>query len=72
MNKQELIDFVAGQIKKYPMCIETIMLGPDAMIKQMIKHVGEEASDEDIKATIEYLEGKITKDDDGNFNIDNL
>ena len=72
MNKQEVIDFVAGQIKKYPMCIETIMLGPEAMIKQMVKHVGEEASDEDIKATIEYLQGKITRDEDGVFNIDAL
>ncbi len=72
MNKQETIDFVAGQIKKYPMSIETIMLGPEAMIKAMIKHVGEEASDEDVKGAIQYLQEKITKDDDGNYNIDNL
>ncbi|NHM16771.1 hypothetical protein GMI69_08920 [Eggerthellaceae bacterium zg-887] len=72
MNKQETIDFVAGQIKKYPLSIETIMLGPEAMIKAMLKHVGEEASDEDVKGTIQYLQDKITKDDDGNYNIDNL
>ena len=72
MNKQEVIDFVAGQIKKYPMSIETIMLGPEAMIKQMVKHIGEEASDEDVKAAIEYLQGKITRDEDGTFNIDAL
>ena len=66
MNKQEVIDFVAGQIKKYPMCIETIMLGPDAMIKAMVNHIGEEASDEDIKGAIEDLQSKVTKDDGGN------
>jgi len=70
MNQQEVIDFVAGQIKKYPMSIETIMLGPEAMIKQMIKHVGEEASDEDVKGAIEHLQGRITRDADGVFSLD--
>lgn len=72
MNKQELIDFVATQIKKHPMSIETIMLGPEAMIKQMAKHVGEEVSDDDVKGAIEYLQDKITRDEDGTFNVDAL